>query len=256
MQLNSIFYYPIKGLSGALLDKVQLKEEATIPYDRAWALAPAASQIKTKTAQWAFKDNFLNLSRDPKLAQLEVKFDIATKTISIFRKNRKLCQGKLDDNVGMMLIENFLSSFIDKGSRGNPHIIKCSDNDGFHDGKNSRLSLINLESIKDLEERVIRAPINPLRFRGNFYVEGLAAWSERDIIGKTIRFGDVDLKVTEVIERCAATNIAPSDTLNSGELDMNIPLALRRAFDHIECGVFVEVVKAGELSVGNLGKII
>ena len=38
--------------------------------------------------------------------------------------------------------------------------------------------LINLATVRDVE-RIVGAPVDPLRFRANLYFEGAEAWAER-----------------------------------------------------------------------------
>ena len=67
------------------------------------------------------------------------------------------------------------------------------------------VSIINLASVAALEG-VVGGPVDPLRFRGNLYVEGWPAWHEFSLVGSEIAIGETRLKVTKRIVRCAATN--------------------------------------------------
>ena len=49
--------------------------------------------------------------------------------------------------------------------------------------------------------------------------------------------------MTERIDRCAATNVDPA----TGLRDLNIPLALRQHYGHIDCGVLLRVVRGGKI---------
>ncbi|WP_421780044.1 MOSC domain-containing protein [Kiloniella litopenaei] len=105
-----------------------------------------------------------------------------------------------------------------------------------------QISLINLESIRDLE-RVVRSPVDPMRFRGNLYIQGLKAWAENDWVGKEITIGDVVLEVKSPIGRCAATNV----NLDSAEVDLNIPKSLQAGFGHRYMGVYAQVKTDGRI---------
>jgi uncharacterized protein YcbX len=108
------------------------------------------------------------------------------------------------------------------------------------------VSVINLASVAALENAV-GAPVDPLRFRGNLYVRGWPAWREFELLGKTLAIGDVRLKVVKRIQRCAATNVEP----RTGIRDLEIPETLTRAFGHMDCGVYAEVVAGGTVSAGD-----
>jgi hypothetical protein len=108
------------------------------------------------------------------------------------------------------------------------------------------VSLINLASVRDLE-RVVRAPVDPLRFRANIYLEGAPAWAEFGWAGAEIDVGGARLRVTKATQRCAATNVDPETAAR----DMNIPQALQRGFGHVDMGIYAEVVTGGEVATGD-----
>jgi uncharacterized protein YcbX len=109
------------------------------------------------------------------------------------------------------------------------------------------VSIINLASVSALETAV-GAPVHPLRFRGNVYVEGWPAWHEFDLLGHEIAIGEgARLKVVKRIVRCAATNVDP----DTGARDLAIPETLLRSFGHADCGVYAEVIEAGEITAGD-----
>jgi uncharacterized protein YcbX len=76
-------------------------------------------------------------------------------------------------------------------------------------------------------------------------VTGWPAWHEFGLVGREIAIGAVArLKIVKRIVRCAATNVDP----DTGMRDLAIPDTLMRAFGHADCGVYGEVVKAGEIA--------
>ena len=90
--------------------------------------------------------------------------------------------------------------------------------------------------------------LHPLRFRGNVYVTGWPAWHEFDLVGREIALGEsARLKIIKPIVRCAATNVDP----DTGMRDLSIPDTLIRSFGHTDCGVYAEVVKAGDIVRGD-----
>ena len=66
--------------------------------------------------------------------------------------------------------------------RGPPKILHA-DGHSFSDVARKVVSIINLASVAAVED-MVGAPVNPLRFRGNVYVEGWPAWSELDLVGR------------------------------------------------------------------------
>jgi hypothetical protein len=106
------------------------------------------------------------------------------------------------------------------------------------------VSIINLESVAAVED-MVGAPVHPLRFRANLYVEGWPAWSELDLVGREIAVGrSARLKVVKRIERCAATNVDP----DTGIRDLAVPQALMQNLRHTDCGVYGEVIAGGSIT--------
>ena len=120
------------------------------------------------------------------------------------------------------------------------------DGHSFSDVAKKVVSIINLGSVAAVEA-ACGTPVDPLRFRANIYVSGWPAWHEFDLIDRTLAVGGTRLKVVKRIVRCAATNVDPQ----SGVRDLTIPKTLMQSFDHMDCGVYAEVVSAGEIAVGD-----
>jgi hypothetical protein len=105
--------------------------------------------------------------------------------------------------------------------------------------------LINLATVREIG-RSLGREVDPLRFRGNLYVEDLEPWAEFAWVHRTLAAGEVRLACAERIDRCAATNVDPT----TAERDLNIPLALRQTYGHIDCGVLLRVLQGGRLETG------
>jgi uncharacterized protein YcbX len=79
-------------------------------------------------------------------------------------------------------------------------------------------------------------------------VTGWPAWHEFDLVGREIAVGaSARLKIIKPIVRCAATNVDP----DTGIRDLSIPDTLMRSFGHADCGVYGEVVEAGDIARGD-----
>jgi MOSC domain-containing protein len=79
-------------------------------------------------------------------------------------------------------------------------------------------------------------------------VTGWPAWHELDLVGQEIIMGpSARLKIVKRIVRCAATNVDP----DTGIRDLSIPDTLLRSFGHADCGIYGEVVDAGEIAIGD-----
>jgi uncharacterized protein len=182
--------------------------------------------------------------RNERLATLKTRFDVPSRTLIIAWQGREAARADLGTPQGRGAIERFFADFCPDELRGPPKLLHAPGF-SFSDVARKVVSIINLASVAALEN-VIGAAIDPLRFRGNLYVTGWPAWRELDWVGREIAIGpDVRLKVVKRIVRCAATNVNP----DTGIRDLAIPDALQRAYGHADCGIYAEVVTAGEIAV-------
>ena len=245
--ISNIYRYPVKGMGPDELEEASLSMGEGIPFDRKWAIVHGSSKVDPAAPTWAKKQEFLCLARDEKLAQLSIAFDEETTALTVFRKKKQISSGRLNDHMGRTLLQTFLSGFMPSGPRGNPKIVVAPSGVSFTDMEDARLSIINHASVRDLE-RVTRRPVDPMRFRANFYIDGLDAWKEFDLVGKRFRLGECTLEGLYRIDRCAATNVDPA----TGTIDMNIPLDLRKGFGHIDCGIHAKVIMGGTVRPGDI----
>jgi len=249
VHIAGIFRYPVKGLCGEALDKVKLTAGQTLPYDRAWAIENGPSGFDPASPSYLTKTKFLILMRNERLALLDLRFDEASKTLVILRDGKQVVCAKLDEPTGRQVLTQFFASFMEADLRGPPKIL-ASPGHSFSDVPDKCVSIINTASCNDLA-RVIGAPVDPDRFRGNFIVEGLAPWAEFSWVGQKIRLGSAKLEVYARIQRCAATNVDP----RTAARDMQIPKTLMSAFGHMECGVYARVLEDGVVEKGSQVKI-
>jgi len=244
--VTNLYRYPVKGMAASELQHVDLTAGGAFPYDRAFALAHASTGVDKTRPHWAPPHNFIMLKRDDRLAQLGLDFDDETTTLTVTRRGKPVSRGSLNDQMGKTVLESFLAGFLPQGPRGNPKILEAPEGVRFADRESLSVSIINLASLKDIE-RVMRRPIDPLRFRANIYIDGIPAWTENNWVGSSIKIGDVTLDVEEQTSRCAATDVDPA----TGNRDMNIPVTLQNGFGHRQCGVYARVASDGRISIGD-----
>ncbi len=244
-EIASIYRYPVKGLSPEPLTSVRVTAGETLPFDRAWAIENGPSKFDPAAPKHLPKIAFLMLMRNERLAALQTGFDELSRTLTIRREGTVLVEGCLETAAGRAALEAFVDAYEADELRGPTRIVSAPGH-AFTDTATKCLSLINLETVRDIE-RELGAPVHPLRFRGNLYAEGLPAWAEfDDWLGKTIRAGDVAFEAYARIDRCAATNVNPE----TAERDLTLPTSLLEAYGHPDCGVYLRVVEGGELAAG------
>ena len=243
-RVSALYRYPVKGLSGENLEQVDVEAGATLPFDRAYAIENGPSSFDPQSPRHLPKAAFIMLMRNERLAQLETRFEPATKTLEILRGGTSVARGQLDQPVGRALIEQFIAGFMESELRGAPRVVSAPDH-SFSDVADKCVSIINLASVREIE-RVAGKPVDGLRFRGNVYVEGLAPWAEFDLVDQEFTIGEVKLTGFKRTVRCAATTVNPA----TAERDMNIPRLLSQAFGHSDCGIYARIETGGRLAPG------
>ncbi len=241
-----IYRYPVKGLSPEFLPETFLQEGCAIQKDRQFAIAPGSTPADQNTGDWIAKNFFLMLARNPKLAQLETRFDDDTNTLTIFRNGKQVTKGQLNDPIGKSMIEDFFAAFMGEEARGRPKIFEASETGTHSDQSRPVISLINLQSVSDIE-RITRSELDPIRFRGNIYFTGSEPWVESTWLGQIVAIGEARLKIIEPVGRCIATHVNPK----TAERDVHVLKALKSGFGHTNCGVFAEVIESGKVRISD-----
>lgn len=244
--VNSIYRYPIKGLSAEALDQVNLSVGQSIPHDRRFAIAHATTNIDPLKPEWLPKTHFFMLMREEKLAQLRTRFDEHSGFLAIERSGQLLFNARITDMQGRKSFEAFFAEFLMDCPDGPPRLVEAPGHT-FSDAKRKPdsttykyISLVNLASVRDVE-RVAKVPVDPDRFRANVYCEGAPAWREQEWVGMELRLGKARLRVVSQTVRCPATAVNPV----TAERDLDIPRLLREEFGHQHMGVYAEVVEEG-----------
>lgn len=260
--IQSIYRYPIKGLTPEALARATLSPGETVPGDRLYAIENGPSGFDPDTNRYLKKTYFLMLMRNERLATLRTAFDQDTHVLAIALPSpftgetgvrstpgegsagNQVISADLRTAEGRARIEDFFAVYCAGELRGPPKILHAEGH-SFSDVARKVVSIINLASVKAIAD-MVGAPVNPLRFRANVYVEGWPAWSELDLVGRELTIGrGIRLKVVKRIVRCAATNVDP----DTGARDLNIPQTLMHNLDHADCGIYAEVVSGGEIAV-------
>lgn len=244
-KVEAIYRYPVKGLSPEALAHTRLAAGKTLAGDRLYAIENGPSGFDPAAPAHFPKTRFLMLMRNERLARLRTRFDQATHILAIAEGGREAVRGDLSTAQGRAAIETFFAEFCADELRGPPRVLHAPGHH-FTDHARKVVSFINLASVAAIET-LVGAAVDPLRFRGNVYVSGWPAWHEFDLVGREIAVGAARLRIVKRIVRCAATNVDPV----TGIRDLDIPNTLMRACDHMDCGVYGEVIADGEIAVGD-----
>ena len=241
-RVASLYRYPIKGLSPEALTTVNLTEDETVPFDRAYAIENGPGRFDPDDPRHLPKINFLMLMRDERLAALQTHFDAQTHDLIIMRDGKQVAKGNLATPIGRKMIEQFMAAFMASSLRGPPKIVFAAGH-SFSDVSAKCLHIVNLATVREVE-RAVGKPVNPLRFRANLYLEGVEPWKEFSWLNQDLQIGDVRLSVYKRTQRCAATNVDPVTAAR----DLAIPPTLQRTWGHTDLGVYAVVKNGGTIS--------
>ncbi len=249
-RIEAIYRYPVKGLSPQRLARTSLAAGHTIPADRLYAIENGPTGFDPAALAYFPKIRFLMLMRNERLAGLKTNYDEPSHTLSIQWDGREAARGDLRTKEGRLAIEAFFRRFMPDELNGPPKVLSGEGAPGgphsFSDVAKKVVSIINLASVVAVETATGSA-VDPVRFRGNIYVSGWPAWHEFDLLGAELAIGGARVKVVKRIVRCAATNVDPT----SGARDLNIPKTLQQSFGHSDCGIYAEVIAAGDIAIGD-----
>lgn len=247
MRLARLYRYPVKGLSPEALETADLPTDGYFPCDRLFALENGPSGFDPAAPEHQPKIKFLMLMKNAALAGLATRYDAASGVLTIAQDGREAARGDLGTVEGRAEIEGFLADFLGPDDiRGRVRLLAAPDGFRFTDSKSGFVSLINLASVAAIEAAQ-GARVDPLRFRGNLYIEGADAWAEAEWPGRRLQVGEAVLTVLKMTDRCAATGVEPG----KGRRDMDLVQTIRKAFGHIDCGVYARIEKGGRVARGD-----
>ena len=239
-RLVHIWRHPIKGIGCEALTSADLTAEAPLPKDRAWALLHEGAAEDTEA--WQPRRNFMVVANGPRLAQIAAEF-LTDTHLRLSHPDHPTLEFE-PDTESDRLVDWVRPLWPEQHSA--PRRLVRAPEKSMADNGMAQLSVLNLSSLRALSQKVGQ-PLDPRRFRGNLWLDGLAPWEEFDLIDKTIKIGDVTLRITDRIERCRATEANPE----TGRRDVDPPKALRQGWGHKDFGVYATVVTGGTIAVND-----
>ena len=251
LRIAALYRYPVKGLSPEAVETAELETSGYFPGDRLYAIENGPSGFNETVPRHLPKIAYLMLMRNEALARLRTRFDDATHRLTVEENGVQAVDADLSTAEGRAALAEFMKGFLPHELRGAPRVLTAPPGYRFTDSRKGYVSLINRASVSATED-LVGAPVDPLRFRGNLYLDGLAPWAELDMVGRVLEAGAVRLKITSRTERCAATNVDPQ----TGQRDLSIPRTLMQGVGHTDCGVYAEVLAGGVLRTGDTLRVI
>ena len=250
MKIKNLYFSPVKSLSFNNVDTLEIIKNIGIKNDRIFAFT---NNLNFKDIELIKNNplnreiyNFLSLKKYPELNQYN--FLLEDNFLILKFENKTILKTDIDNQHEVKILCSKLEDILP--NINNINLLKDNMNPFFDTMPNKSISLINLNSIKDFEN-LSNHQVEHERFRGNIYVEDLDKWEERKLVGKVLSINDIKFKVIKEIPRCSATNIKPK----SSDINLNIPFNLKKIYNHINLGIYLDPLNDGKINKGDLIKI-
>lgn len=248
MFIESLWRYPVKGMSGEQIDKTTLTPGQPIDGDRRYAISIGGDKVANSPAgTWFKKAHFLQLMSHEALAALSCV--VKNNHMHISKDGTSLLRADLDDVNGVAAVEAFFSSYMNEHMpgclHGTPKVVRV-DTQAFTDTNAPWITLGGTASIEAYADATNTFP-DARRFRLNMMIKTDSAFSEISLIGKDIMIGSAQLRIVAPVGRCAAINVDPV-TAARGKDTLSI---MREKFGHTDLGVFAEILSSGIVRTGD-----
>jgi uncharacterized protein YcbX len=248
-RIKSLWRHPVKGFTPESLAEAKLTTGLFFPCDRIYAVEDGPSGFDPAAPAWVSKQKFTVLAKIAEVARARTAYDEASGVLSVSAEGREPLHAPLTEANGREAFAAWLTGFLGEAASGPLKVVQAPGH-RFTDHPRGEVSIVNLASVRDLEDRVGRR-IDPLRFRANLYVDGWPAWIENQAKGGEVRLGPVVARVFSPIVRCAATHVDPA----TGERDIDLVEILHANYGHMFCGIYVSVVEGGTVGEGDSAEI-
>ena len=247
----SIYNCPVKTLSLQSLKSCNIKKNIGMTNDRIFAFSRGVNFEKAKLIEKNPNErklnNFLTLKNSPVLNKYNFIYE--KNNLTLVLNDKELISINPQNSEDLSLISEKLLEL--ETSLVKPIFFLKNSDFPFYDTTNSNnvmnsISLININSVKDFEKK-INEKVEIQRFRGNFYVEGIEAFEERNWINKIIKINNVSFKVKKNIPRCVAINLKPKTDNNS----LNLLQSLKKNYNNFDMGIYITALTDGKINIGD-----
>lgn len=256
--ISALWRHPVKGFTPEKVSDASLVENGFFPFDRLYALEVGPSGFDPQSPKTISKMKFAVLARFPAVARLNTRYNEADGSFEI------VCDGKtsafdLTTPDGARALAGYVEATLAEHEDYDPVVQPLNllsapgweavgQHFRFTDSGRGFVSFLNLNSLRDLEKRVGQ-DLDPLRLRGNIWVEGWHPFEDHGWVGRTLRLGDdgPEFEVLKPIVRCVATHVNP----HTAERDIDLCTALWENYGHRDCGIYARVTKGGAVRPGD-----
>lgn len=236
MQIGALWRYPVKGMAGESCPFFDLAPKIGISGDRQFALMRADRPLANVT-QWAPKRHFMQGMYTTLLSQVRILWHAETVRLTYKEQTLELPRPLVQTTA--------LCDWLAHLDPSLPHLRLIDHVHGWADVSRPVWSVINPSTVQAIADATGTA-FSMARYRGNVWLDHLAAFEELSWVGRTVMCGSVQCRVVEPIVRCKATEVNWLGSRDLGFLDR-----LEQISPDLVCGVYLETLSPGRLSVGD-----
>lgn len=238
--------HPIKAIGGQDLRRTRLDAARRLSGDRIWALLSEAGEAHAGPVpdRWLPKACFLRGAASAGLQAVQGGWGGDAPEGRIRLSHPDLPELDFDPETEGARLAEWVRPLWPGDKPAPTRLVRGPT--GWTDTNQPWISILSLSSLADLETR-LGQPLGIERWRGNLWLEGWAPHAERDLIGRILTIGGIELRVTQTIGRCPGTNA----DCTTGRVDIDMPAALEAEFGHRDFGIYAEVVTGGDITLGD-----
>jgi uncharacterized protein YcbX len=248
---------PVKGLRLQDCTEVAVNEDG-VPGDRAFFLIDANGAMVSATRLGPLVA--VVAEHDPHLEWLCLSFPRGKKVAGPVRLGEPERVGFHGLSLGARPVEGKFSKALSDHCGTSVRLMAMpSDRPGIDRGREGAVTLLSVASLERLREQAdLPEPVDRRRFRMTFGVEGVDAHEEDGWIGRELRIGEVFLRVTGNVGRCAVTTRQPE----TGDVDLKTLQhladyrSLAATTEPLPFGVYARVIVPGVVSLGDRVELI
>ncbi|MEO0999350.1 MAG: MOSC domain-containing protein [Pseudomonadota bacterium] len=245
LTVAGLWRHPIKAIGAEPLEQTALMAGETMPGDRVWAVAHAASKADTADPKWLHSSNFNRGAQSPELMAIGATSDPAVGRVTLTHPRQGEITLTPDRSADQARLLAWLMPLVPENRPG-PTAVYRVPGLGITDSPFPSISIITTASLRALEGKVGR-PLDQRRFRCNIWLDGAGPWQEFEWVGKEAMLGTARVRIVERSGRC----LAPAANPETGARDADILGALEAGWGHTDFGVYAEVIADGEVQTGD-----
>ena len=237
--IQSINFFPIKGLQGFGLEECFLRENQLLDNDRKFALSQSVNH-KAATS-WLPKSHFKQLVNQPSLAK--TRLSLISQNPLTLKIEGSIETFNLTDSAAKRAFSEAITNLTNSNESGNLNLIEA-ETGGLSDTRSQWISIGASASANKLIQR-FSLDDSYFRFRLNIWIETQTPFEEFNWVGREAKIGNAELEFQSPVGRCNAINVSAKTGDITSQL---LPQEMRAHFGHSDLGVFARVIKSGKIS--------